>query len=128
VTFLSVATADRAGDGLPHERVAFAHESERRLAALLDFYSIEWRYEPRTFILDEDERGVRAAFTPDFHLPVFDVYVEVTTLRQKLVTKKNRKIRMLRARYPEVRLIVLYQRDMAALLARGGSSAFASTR
>jgi hypothetical protein len=128
VTFPSVATADRAADGLPHERVAFAHESERRLAALLDFYSIDWHYEPRTFVLDEDERGVRAAFTPDFHLPVFDVYVEVTTLRQKLVTKKNRKIRMLRARYPEVRLIVLYQRDMAALLARGGSSAFASSR
>jgi hypothetical protein len=128
VTVLSVPTADRSGADLPHEQVAFAHESERRLAALLDFYGIEWHYEPRTFVLDEDERGVRAAFTPDFHLPVFDVYVEVTTLRQKLVTKKNRKIRLLRARYPDVRLIVLYQRDMAALLARGGSSVLASTR
>jgi hypothetical protein len=105
---------------LPHEAVGFAHESERRLAALLDFYGIAWQYEPRTFVLDEDDRGVRSAFTPDFYLPAFDVYVEVTTLRQKLVTKKNRKARLLRARYPEVRLIVLYQRDVAALLARGG--------
>jgi hypoxanthine phosphoribosyltransferase len=113
---------------LPHEAVAFAHESERRLAALLDFYAIEWRYEPRTFVLEEDESGVRAAFTPDFYLPAFDVYVEVTTLRQKLVTKKNRKARLLRERYPEVRLIVLYQRDMAALFARGGVGALAAAR
>jgi hypoxanthine phosphoribosyltransferase len=120
VTVLEVAP-------LPHERVAFAHESERRLAALLDFYGVEWQYEPRTFVLDGDERDVRSAFTPDFYLPAFDVYVEVTTLRQKLVTKKNRKVRMLRTRYPEVRLIVLYQRDMAALLARGTGSALVTS-
>jgi hypoxanthine phosphoribosyltransferase len=112
---------------LPHQGVAFAHDSERRLAALLDFYGIEWHYEPRTFVLDEDDRGVRSAFTPDFYLPTFDVYVEVTTLRQKLVTKKNRKVRLLRARYPEVRLIVLYQRDMAALLARGTTGTLAAS-
>jgi hypoxanthine phosphoribosyltransferase len=115
-------------EALPHERIAFAHDSERRLAALLDFYGVEWHYEPRTFVLDEDDRGVRAAFTPDFYLPAFDAYVEVTTLRQKLVTKKNRKIRLLRARYPEVRLIVLYQRDMAALLARDGCGALVPGR
>jgi hypoxanthine phosphoribosyltransferase len=112
-----------AASPLPHEGVAFAHDSERRLAALLDFYGIEWQYEPRTFALDEDADGIRAAFAPDFYLPAFDVYVEVTTLRQKLVTKKNRKARLLRARYPEVRLIVLYQRDMEALLARGAPGA-----
>ena len=77
---------------------------------------------------DEDEGGVRVAFAPDFYLPLFDVYVEVTTLRQKLVTKKNRKIRMLRARYPEIRLVVLYQRDMAALLAREAPGALAPAR
>jgi hypoxanthine phosphoribosyltransferase len=115
-----------AASPLPHEGVTFAHESEQRLAALLDFYGIEWQYEPRTFVLDEDATGVRAAFTPDFYLPEFDVYVEVTTLRQKLVTKKNRKVRLLRARYPEVRLVVLYQRDVAALLARGGTGALAA--
>jgi hypoxanthine phosphoribosyltransferase len=113
-------------DALPHHAVAFAHESERRLAALLDFYAIEWRYEPRTFVLEEDDGGVRSAFTPDFYLPAFDVYVEVTTLRQKLVTKKNRKVRLLRERYPDVRLIVLYQRDMVALLARDGAGVLAA--
>jgi hypothetical protein len=118
----------RSTEVLPHHAVAFAHESERRLASLLDFYGVEWRYEPRTFVLEEDERGVRCAFTPDFYLPAFDVYVEVTTLRQKLVTKKNRKVRMLRARYPEVRLVVLYQRDVAMLLERDGAGAFAAAR
>jgi hypothetical protein len=97
---------------------AFAHDSERRFAALLDFYRIEWRYEPRTFELERDEHGIRRAFTPDFYLPAYDVYVEITTLRQKLVTKKNRKVRELRERYPDVRLVVLYQRDLAALDAR----------
>ena len=96
----------------------FAHESELRFADLLDFYRVRWSYEPRTFVLEEDDRGIRRGFTPDFYLPDFDVYVEITTLRQKLVTKKNRKIRALRARYPEIRLVVLYQRDLAALEAR----------
>ena len=99
---------------------AFAHESERRFAALLDFYRIRWVYEPRTFVLEEDDGGIRRAFTPDFYLPEFDFYVEITMLRQKLVTKKNRKIRELRERYPEVRLAVLYQRDLAALESRQG--------
>jgi hypoxanthine phosphoribosyltransferase len=112
-----------AGDVLPHAHVVFAHESERAVAALFDFYGVAWEYEPRTFVLREDEHGVRSAFTPDFYLPAFDVYLEVTTSRQKLVTKKNRKARLLRARYPDVRLIVLYQRDVAALLRRDGAGA-----
>jgi hypothetical protein len=110
---------------LPHERVAFAHDSEREVAARFDFYGVEWHYEPHTFVLDEDDDGVRAAFTPDFYLPQFDVYIEITTLRQKLVTKKNRKVRLLRARYPEVRVVVLYQRDVAALLARDARASLA---
>ncbi|HEX7096412.1 MAG TPA: hypothetical protein VF183_11050 [Acidimicrobiales bacterium] len=109
-------------DDLPHTRVAFAHESERRFAALLDFYGIAWQYEPHTFVLERDERGVRSAFTPDFHLPAFGTYVEITTLRQKLVTKKNRKLRRFRAKYPHVDLTVLYQRDITALFARHGDS------
>lgn len=106
----------------PHDRVEFAHESERRFAALLDFYGVEWCYEPRTFVLEEDAHGVRSAFTPDFYLPGYDLYVELTTLRQKLVTKKNRKVRQLRERYPDVTIKVLYQRDMHALLSGRGPS------
>jgi hypothetical protein len=108
---------------------AFAHESEQRFAALLDFYRVRWVYEPHTFVLDEDDDGaVRRAFTPDFHLPDFDVYVEITTLRQKLVTKKNAKVRALRERYPDVRIVVLYQRDLAALEARGCAALGADAR
>jgi hypoxanthine phosphoribosyltransferase len=99
-------------------RPAFAHDSERRFADLLDFYGVEWQYEPRTFVLDEDETGIRRAFAPDFFLPAYDLYVEITTLRQKLVTKKNRKVRQLRERYPEINVKLLYQRDVQALLAR----------
>jgi hypothetical protein len=106
---------------LPHEQVTFAHTSERQFARLLDFYGIEWQYEPHTFVLERDGRGepVRA-FSPDFYLPAFDLYLEVTTLRQKLVTKKNRKARELMERYPGVQVKILYQRDYLHLLVKYG--------
>jgi hypothetical protein len=106
---------------LPHERVAFAHTSERQFARLLDFYGIEWQYEPHTFVLERNARGepVRA-FSPDFYLPAFDLHLEITTLRQKLVTKKNRKARELMERYPDVRVKILYQRDYVHLLGKYG--------
>ena len=76
-------------------RPGFAHNSERQFAKLLDFYGIEWEYEPRTFMLESDRDGPAAqAFTPDFYLPAYDLYIEITTLNQKLVTKKNRKVRL----------------------------------
>ena len=106
---------------LPHERAAFAHNSERQLAKLLDFYGIEWEYEPRTFTLDTDGAGNPThAFTPDFYLPAYDLYVEITTLSQKLVTKKNRKVRRLQELYPGVRIRILYQRDYVNLLVKYG--------
>jgi hypothetical protein len=109
---------------LPHELVDFAHESERQLAQLLDFYGIEWRYEPDTFVLERDADGQPTlAFTPDFHLPAHGVYLEVTTLRQKLVTKKNRKVRRLLELHPELVVRILYQRDVVALLVRYGLAA-----
>jgi hypoxanthine phosphoribosyltransferase len=106
---------------LPHEQVRFAHNSERQFAKLLDFYGIEWEYEPRTFTLERDRDGRPAqAFTPDFYLPAYDLYIEITTLNQKLVTKKNRKARRLRELQPEVRIKVLYQRDYLHLLVKYG--------
>jgi hypoxanthine phosphoribosyltransferase len=72
-------------------------------------------------VLDADEAGnPLLAFTPDFYLPDHDLYVEVTTLSQKLVTKKNRKVRLLRERYPGIRIKLLYQRDYEALLVKYG--------
>jgi hypoxanthine phosphoribosyltransferase len=106
---------------LPHETVHFAHNSERQFAKLLDFYNIAWEYEPRTFALARDREGrASQAFTPDFYLPTYDVYIEITTLNQKLVTKKNRKARRLRELHPEVQIRVLYQRDYLRLLVKYG--------
>jgi hypothetical protein len=106
---------------LPHEQVEFAHNSERQFAKLLDFYEIAWEYEPRTFVLETGSDGLpTSAFTPDFHLPDFDLFIEVTTLNQKLVTKKNRKVRLLQERHPAVQIRLLYQRDYLELLVKYG--------
>jgi hypothetical protein len=100
--------------------VCFAHNSERQFAKLLDFYAIAWEYEPRTFVLERDSEGNPAqAFTPDFYLPAYDLFIEITTLNQKLVTKKNRKARRLQELY-DVSVKVLYQRDYLQLLVKYG--------
>lgn len=111
-------------DDLSLEGVHFAHNSERQFAKLLDFYGIDWEYEPRTFTLERDREGNPVqAFTPDFYLPAYDVYIEITTLNQKLVTKKNRKARRLRELHPEIEIKVLYQRDYLHLLVKYGLEA-----
>ena len=97
----------------------FAHNSERQFAKLLDFYAIAWEYEPRTFVLEQDEDGrVTEAFTPDFFLPEQDLYLEVTVMKQSLVTRKNRKLRKLRERYPDVNVKLFYKRDIERLAQR----------
>lgn len=102
-----------------HGNVVFAHASEREFAKILDFYQIKWQYEPRSFAIEWDERGVVTRyFTPDFYLPEFDLYVELTTLRQRLVTKKNQKIRRLRQLYPTVAIKLFYRRDVISLLTK----------
>lgn len=109
------------GGSLPHETVEFAHNSERQLAKLLDFYGVAWLYEPHTFVLERDAAGhPTQAFSPDFFLPDHDLYIEITTLRQKLVTKKNRKVRRLLELHPGLRVTILYQRDYLNLLVKYG--------
>jgi cytidylate kinase len=104
-------------DAVRVERKAFGHPSEEVFANLLDFYRIAWDYEPRSFPLQWDKDGkVSEAFTPDFYLPEFDLYVELTTMRQANVTRKNRKIRLLRAIYPHVNIQVFYQKDVQDLV------------
>ena len=83
---------------------------------MLDYYGVPWEYEPRTFVLEEDENGrVIEAFTPDFYLPEQELYVEITAMKQSLVTRKNRKLRKLRERYPDVRIKLFYRRDLERL-------------
>jgi hypothetical protein len=110
------AEATRAAD-----QITFAHNSERQFARLLDFYRVEWEYEPTAFPIEWDGAGrPTQQFRPDFYLPGFGLYIEITTLNQRLVTKKNRKVRRLRELYPDVRIKVLYQRDYLSLLAKYG--------
>ena len=106
---------------LKSDTVQFAHASEQQFARLLDFYQIDWDYEPRSFDLDWDSDGkVIRRFTPDFYLPQYDMYIEITTLNQKLVTKKNRKIRRLRELHPEINCKIFYQRDYLSLVKKYG--------
>jgi len=86
---------------------------------VLDYYGVPWEYEPRTFVLEEDGNGrVVEAFKPDFYLPEQDLYVEVTVMKQSLVTRKNRKLRKLRERYPDIRVKLFYKRDIERLAER----------
>ncbi|MBT4786050.1 MAG: hypothetical protein HOA26_05590 [Actinobacteria bacterium] len=99
--------------------VDFAHDSERRIAELFDFYGIAWEYEPTTFVLDAAPDGsLLSAFTPDFYLPDHDLFVEVTTLRQTLVTRKNKKVRRLRELHPDIQVRVLYRSDLERMFAK----------
>jgi len=105
----------------PSEQAAFAHASEAELARILDFYGVAWEYEPHAFPLAWNLRGqVVESFTPDFYLREMDLYVELTTLRQKLVRKKNRKLRRLRELYPDARVKLLYAKDFRALMLKFG--------
>jgi hypoxanthine phosphoribosyltransferase len=100
------------GDGPPR----FANEAELECAKILDYYGIPWQYEPTTFVLERDESGrVVEAFSPDFYLPQQDLYIEMTVMKQSLVTRKNRKLRKLRQQYPETRVKLFYRRDIERL-------------
>jgi hypoxanthine phosphoribosyltransferase len=102
-------------------KAQFGHPSEETFANLLDFYRIAWEYEPRSFPIAWDEAGrVLEAFTPDFFLPESNLYVELTTMKQSLVTRKNRKIRLLREIYPQVNIQVFYQKDLQDLVLKYG--------
>jgi hypothetical protein len=99
----------------------FAHASETELARILDYYQVRWEYEPRTFpILWNLEGKVVESFAPDFYLPELDLYIELTTLKQSLVRKKNRKLRRLRELYPDLRIKLLYAKDFKALMLKYG--------
>ena len=99
----------------------FAHASEAELARILDFYKVAWRYEPDVYPISWNASGaVVECFAPDFYLPEIDLYLELTTLKQSLVRKKNRKLRWMRLLYPEIRVKLLYARDFRALMLKYG--------
>lgn len=101
--------------------IAFAHPTEAAFARILDYYGVEWEYEPRLFVLERDEEGrVTEAFSPDFYLPMEDLYVELTTVRPSQITVKNRKIRRLKELYPEVNVKLFKRRDVRDLMIKYG--------
>jgi hypoxanthine phosphoribosyltransferase len=102
------------------QKLSFSHPSEREFARILDFYGVPWEYEPRSFLLKSEGDRVLEMFTPDFYLSGLNLYVELTTMRQSLVTRKNRKLRRLKELYPQINIILLYRRDYYRLLAKYG--------
>jgi hypoxanthine phosphoribosyltransferase len=107
---------------------SFGHPSEEEFAKLLDFYRIEWLYEPRSFPLAWQDGKVVEMFTPDFYLPELDLYIELTTLKQSLITEKNRKLRRLRELYPEINIKLLNKSDYLRLLAKYGYGRLGGTK
>jgi hypothetical protein len=103
--------------------ITFVHPSEESFARLLDFYRVRWEYEPRTFVLNEDEAGMpKECFTPDFYLPDYDLYIELTVRRGNINKRKHRKIALLKAAHPQVRIRLLHPRDFEKLMIRYGVS------
>lgn len=98
----------------------FAHPAEQEFATFLDFYRIRWQYEPTSFPLKWEDGRVTEMFAPDFYLPEQDLYVELTTMKQSLVTRKNRKMREVRELYPDVNVILIYRKNYHELLSRFG--------
>lgn len=109
------------GDITDHKIPDFAHPSEREFAKMLDYYRVRWEYEPRSFILEKYSNGkIKEEFTPDFYLADMDLYIELTTMKQKLVTKKNRKLKKLKQLYPEINIKIFYGKDYEKLIHRFG--------
>ncbi len=128
VEFIVDAGAPDDPFDLPPDRPqpAFAHASEAEMARILDFYRIRWEYEPHTFpILWNLDGAVIESFSPDFWLPDLDLYLEMTTLRQRLVRKKNRKLRRIHELYPDIHVKLYYARDFRALMLKFGRLALA---
>lgn len=104
----------------------FAHASEAEMARILDFYAVRWEYEPTTFpILWNLDGEVIESFAPDFYLPELELFLEMTTLKQRLVRKKNRKLRRMRELYPDIRIKLFYARDFRAMMLKYGRLALA---
>jgi cytidylate kinase len=101
----------------------FKHPAEEEFANILDMYGIVWQYEPNTFPVKWDAEGnVTMAISPDFYLPKFNTYIEITTMDQKYVTTKNKKVRLVRELYPNISINIVYKKDFYSLLERFGLS------
>ncbi|MBR1798073.1 MAG: cytidylate kinase family protein [Clostridiales bacterium] len=118
---LRISEETTGDDSIDHQTSTpvFKNETEAEFAKILDMYGIEWMYEPKTFPIEWDEEGnIKMAFSPDFYLPRFNLYLELTTMDQKYVTKKNRKARMVMELYPGTNVRIVYKKDFQELIER----------
>ena len=100
-----------------NSNITFAHTSEFEFSELLNLYNIEWIYEPTSYPLKWGSDGsIKMMFKPDFYLPVYNLYIEITTMNQKLVTKKNKKLKLAKRLYPGVRFKIIYEFQYIELL------------
>jgi hypothetical protein len=103
------------------EKPQFSHPVEETFARILDYYGVEWVYEPHTFPLEWDAEGnVTVAFSPDFYLPQQDLYIELTTLRPQLIRHKNRKMRRMQELYPDINIKLLKRQDIRDMMLKFG--------
>ena len=101
--------------------IVFMHPSEEEFASILDMHNIEWEYEPRTFPIEWDVEGnITQAFSPDFYLPRFDTYIELTTMDQRYVSTKKKKVQKLKKLYPSININIVYKKDFYTLARRFG--------
>lgn len=124
----AIEAQTRTDDSINHQTSApvYKNSTEKEFAQILDAYNIEWMYEPKTFPIEWDESGnITMAFSPDFYLPKFNLYLELTTMDQKYVTKKNKKARKVMELYPGTNVKIVYKKDFEELVSRlkrfGGS-------
>lgn len=101
--------------------VVFKNPSEEEFAQILNMHNIEWEYEPRTFPIKWDTEGnITLAFKPDFYLPRFDTYIELTTMDQKYVSDKKKKVQLLKKLYPGTNISIVFKNDFYSLVNRFG--------
>ena len=118
---IRLSQESKAQEAIDHQTIFsdFKNPSEAEFARVLDMYHIDWKYEPKTFPVEWDAEGnVTMAFSPDFYLPKFDTYLELTTMNQKYVTAKNRKLKKDRELYPGTNVRIVYKKDFMSLIER----------
>jgi len=118
---LKIEMESEQGASIDHQSdlPVFKNPSEAEFAKILDMYQIDWKYEPKTFPVEWDAEGnVTLAFSPDFYLTKFDTYLELTTMNQKYVTEKNKKMKKVRELYPGTNVKIVYKKDFYSLIER----------
>ena len=96
----------------------FAHYSEKLFSEHLELFNITWIYEPRSFPLNRGSGSIKMMFTPDFYLPDYDIYIEITTMNQKLITKKQKKIKLARKLYPQTTFKLINEQEFYNFLTK----------